>query len=117
MLKLLRSLALGIMVASGLSVAASAQQAASASPGLTADDLEKFRDGQVDFEEEETAEDGLGPVFNDTSCAACHIEGAPTRISMHSVGNTPGDAADRGVPPACGLGGTAPGMPGSSARG
>jgi CxxC motif-containing protein (DUF1111 family) len=81
MVKLLVSLALGIMVACGFSVVASPQQTASASPpssfsdplpGLTPSQLKQFGDGQVDFEEEETAEDGLGPVFNNTSCVACH---------------------------------------------
>ena len=31
-----------------------------------------FEDNKFIFEERETAEDGLGPTYNDTSCSACH---------------------------------------------
>jgi CxxC motif-containing protein (DUF1111 family) len=41
-------------------------------PGLTAAELERFRAGQEEFATAETAADGLGPVFNDVSCGACH---------------------------------------------
>jgi CxxC motif-containing protein (DUF1111 family) len=41
-------------------------------PGLTATEFTEFRLGLEDFTEVETAEDGLGPAFNATSCAACH---------------------------------------------
>jgi len=41
-------------------------------PGLTAAEFEEFRLGLNDFLEVETAEEGLGPAFNGTSCAACH---------------------------------------------
>ncbi len=41
-------------------------------PGLTAKELELFRTGLEDFSEVESAEDGLGPAFNGTSCAVCH---------------------------------------------
>jgi CxxC motif-containing protein (DUF1111 family) len=40
--------------------------------GLTAEQLERFADGKDDFEEVETVEEGLGPVFNDVSCATRH---------------------------------------------
>jgi CxxC motif-containing protein (DUF1111 family) len=40
--------------------------------GLTATELVRFTDGRDEFEEEETAEEGLGPVFNATSCVGCH---------------------------------------------
>jgi len=40
--------------------------------GLTAAQRTLFTDGQTDFKEEETVSDGLGPVFNERSCAACH---------------------------------------------
>jgi CxxC motif-containing protein (DUF1111 family) len=40
--------------------------------GLTARDLELFRLGRADFLSVETATEGLGPVFNGTSCAQCH---------------------------------------------
>ena len=41
-------------------------------PGITPTEFEEFRLGLEDFTEVETAEDGLGPAFNATSCAACH---------------------------------------------
>lgn len=31
-----------------------------------------FEDNKFIFEERETAEDGLGPVYNDTACSSCH---------------------------------------------
>ena len=40
--------------------------------GLTAREAEEFRLGLEDFTEVETSEEGLGPAFNGTSCAACH---------------------------------------------
>ena len=39
-------------------------------PGLTPTEFTEFRLGLEDFTEVETAEDGLGPAFNATSCAA-----------------------------------------------
>ena len=41
-------------------------------PGLTERELRDFMDGLDEFEEVETIEDGLGPVFNGKSCAECH---------------------------------------------
>ena len=41
-------------------------------PGLTPAQLGDFNDGLEEFMEEETPEDGLGPVFNGKSCAECH---------------------------------------------
>ncbi|HYT55294.1 MAG TPA: hypothetical protein VEQ38_11325, partial [Verrucomicrobiae bacterium] len=41
-------------------------------PGLTTAQLTQFDEGKDEFIEEETAADGLGPVFNGTSCAQCH---------------------------------------------
>ena len=41
-------------------------------PGLTPTEFTEFRLGLEDFTEVETAEDGLGPAFNGTSCAVCH---------------------------------------------
>lgn len=40
--------------------------------GLTPVEFEEFRLGLDDFTEVETAEEGLGPAFNGTSCAVCH---------------------------------------------
>ena len=41
-------------------------------PGLTAQELDSFADGLEEFQNEDTIESGLGPAFNDVSCAACH---------------------------------------------
>lgn len=41
-------------------------------PGLTPQEFELFRMGLDDFLEVESAEEGLGPAFNGTSCASCH---------------------------------------------
>ncbi|HVH68333.1 MAG TPA: di-heme oxidoredictase family protein [Gemmatimonadales bacterium] len=39
---------------------------------LTADELARFTTGQQEFEAVETVAEGLGPVFNEASCASCH---------------------------------------------
>ncbi|MBI4476535.1 MAG: hypothetical protein HY654_05135 [Acidobacteria bacterium] len=41
-------------------------------PGLRPQEFAEFRMGLDDFLEVETAEDGLGPAYNGTSCAGCH---------------------------------------------
>lgn len=41
--------------------------------GLTPAERELFIAGLDEFEEEETAEEGLGPTFNRTGCAVCHL--------------------------------------------
>lgn len=40
--------------------------------GMTPREFSEFRLGLDDFLEVETAEEGLGPAFNGTSCAVCH---------------------------------------------
>ena len=40
--------------------------------GLTAMQREAFEDGREDFIEEEELIEGLGPIFNERSCVACH---------------------------------------------
>jgi CxxC motif-containing protein (DUF1111 family) len=51
--------------------------------GLTAAQRADFAAGLADFSEEEEVIDGLGPVFNERSCAACHsvpaVGGGSTR--------------------------------------
>jgi CxxC motif-containing protein (DUF1111 family) len=49
-------------------------------PGISSRELELFRMGRTDFMEVESAEDGLGPLFNGLSCAQCH--------SIPAVGGT-----------------------------
>jgi hypothetical protein len=41
-------------------------------PGISPAELQLFNDGKTEFLHTETAADGLGPVFNNTSCGACH---------------------------------------------
>jgi CxxC motif-containing protein (DUF1111 family) len=55
-----------------LSGQASAPRPGDPLPGLTSRQFAEFRLGLDDFLEVETAEDGLGPAFNGTSCAVCH---------------------------------------------
>jgi CxxC motif-containing protein (DUF1111 family) len=45
-------------------------------PGLTSDLKARFTAGKAGFEEVETVADGVGPVFNDVSCVACHASPA-----------------------------------------
>src|ERR1043166_9466001 len=40
-------------------------------PGLTADQLSAFEEGQEEFSDAEPIEEGVGPVCNEPSCAAC----------------------------------------------
>ena len=53
--------------------------------GLSAAQLQAFTDGRDDFEAVETVEGGLGPIFNNTSCAACHSAGATGGASAQTV--------------------------------
>jgi len=53
-------------------------------PGLTPREFEEFRLGLDDFLEVESAEEGLGPAFNGTSCASCHNVPAVGGISTVS---------------------------------
>src|ERR1700751_4471994 len=41
-------------------------------PGLTANQMTLFLDGQKTFEEVDAVGDGLGPRFNLDSCVGCH---------------------------------------------
>jgi CxxC motif-containing protein (DUF1111 family) len=50
-------------------------------PGITPAEFELFRLGLEDFLEVETAEDGLGPAYNGTSCAVCHSSPAVGGVS------------------------------------
>ena len=40
--------------------------------GLPSDLVDRFNDGKAEFQSVETPEEGIGPVFNDVSCANCH---------------------------------------------
>jgi len=75
----MRALLAGVVTvvvgATALQIVPSAQQTPQAGdplPGLTPHEFEAFRLGLDDFLEVETAEEGLGPAYNGTSCAECH---------------------------------------------
>jgi CxxC motif-containing protein (DUF1111 family) len=53
-------------------------------PGILPAEFERFRIGLDDFLEVETAEEGLGPSFNGTSCAVCHNVPAVGGVSLIS---------------------------------
>jgi CxxC motif-containing protein (DUF1111 family) len=46
-------------------------------PGLTTTLRTVFAAGLAEFQDEDTVASGLGPIFNDVSCAACHSTPAP----------------------------------------
>ena len=54
-------------------------------PGLSSAQLELFVDGKADFEKTEDVEGGLGPIFNESSCVACHNGGATGGASPRNV--------------------------------
>jgi CxxC motif-containing protein (DUF1111 family) len=53
--------------------------------GLTAAEQLAFDAGRDEFEAVETPEGGLGPIFNDSSCLACHSGAATGGPSTHTV--------------------------------
>ena len=44
-------------------------------PNLNPKELANFQSGREEFENVETADSGLGPIFNNVSCVACHSAG------------------------------------------
>jgi len=52
---------------------------------LTNGQMADFLDGQDDFRTAETAASGLGPIFNDVSCVACHNSGGTGGASRRTV--------------------------------
>ena len=46
-------------------------------PGLTQAELDAFERGRAVFEKRFTPEEGLGPLYNATSCASCHSTPVP----------------------------------------
>ena len=53
--------------------------------GLTDAQLAAFLDGRADFRTAETVAGGLGPIFNDVSCVACHDAGGTGGASRRTV--------------------------------
>src|SRR6267143_2556126 len=41
--------------------------------GITMDERKLFRDGKDEFEQVQSVASGLGPIFNNVSCVACHF--------------------------------------------
>jgi CxxC motif-containing protein (DUF1111 family) len=72
-------------------------------PGLTPREFSEFRLGLDDFSEVETAEEGLGPAFNGTSCAVCHnlpaIGGGGVILELRA-GHRDNEGVARGLNPA-----------------
>jgi len=52
---------------------------------LTNKQLSAFVDGRASFSSTETVADGIGPIFNDTSCVACHDAGGVGGASARTV--------------------------------
>jgi len=42
-------------------------------PGLSDADRTRFENGKTEFVAVEAVDEGLGPVFNEASCATCHV--------------------------------------------
>jgi CxxC motif-containing protein (DUF1111 family) len=82
-----------------LPVAAQSPRIGEPLAGISSLALEEFRLGLDDFLEVETAEEGLGPAFNGTSCAVCHnvpvVGGAGTIGEIRAAGR---DVNGRPVP-------------------
>ncbi len=53
--------------------------------GLTPAQLADFNEGGVEFRNVETVAGGLGPIFNDVSCVACHSAGGVGGASRATV--------------------------------
>jgi CxxC motif-containing protein (DUF1111 family) len=59
--------------------------------GLTAAQLSAFATGRMEFRNRETPATGLGPIFNDVSCFACHnapASGGASNITVTRFGHT-----------------------------
>ena len=46
-------------------------------PGLSQEELARFRQGEALFNKVFTPEEGMGPLFNENQCSACHTDPAP----------------------------------------
>ena len=65
-------LALAGAVSRSLAGSASRSELGKPLDGLSMDERKLFRDGKEAFSEAEDAASGLGPIFNNNSCVACH---------------------------------------------
>jgi hypothetical protein len=83
--------ALVVSVFTLLAVSAQGQHAGDPFSDLTPEQEVAFEEGQEAFQEVEGIEDGLGPVFNGTSCAGCHFNpavGGDSNILERRFGTT-----------------------------
>ena len=82
--------------------------------GLTMDERKLFRDGKDEFEQVQSVASGLGPIFNDVSCVACHsapavggssgiIEARAQRVEGGNHFDVPGGSLfqSNGISPNC----------------
>jgi mono/diheme cytochrome c family protein len=72
--------------------------------GLNAADLARFDAGKNEFEDVDDVEEGLGPVFNENSCATCHS--GPTGGTNGRLETRFGRVGSRGFDPLAELGGS-----------
>jgi CxxC motif-containing protein (DUF1111 family) len=67
-------------------------------PGLTPAELARFRQGETLFNRVFTPEDGLGPLFNENQCSACHTSpatgGTGDQLIVKATRFTPPDLCD-----------------------
>lgn len=73
-------------------------------PGLTKEQLARFRVGKEGFEAEEADADGIGPVFNGRSCVECHA-GPPAGGSRNVLSTRIGTTRDGRFDPLLEFGG------------
>lgn len=73
-LRTIGAVALPVLLVTAIAVRAQDRPAGAGGPlpGLSPSEFSEFRLGLDDFLEVETAEEGLGPAYNGTSCAVCH---------------------------------------------
>src|SRR5215207_10228123 len=62
-------------------------------PGLTAGELTAFVRGDAEFERRFAPSTGLGPIFNNVSCASCHSGDGRGRLSnsLQRIGTAAND--------------------------
>ncbi len=95
----MRSLDLSILLASvvAASVAAQSPQPKMGAPvnGLTVQQRQRFDAGRIDFTHTFQVNEGLGPIFNQASCASCHNNpvGGPGGQLVTRFGFTDGQGA------------------------
>ncbi|TMA26558.1 MAG: hypothetical protein E6J78_13520 [Deltaproteobacteria bacterium] len=63
----------GVLAAAMVATGSSATDFGDPLPGLTPAQQTAFQNGKAAFVKMETPADGLGPIFNENSCLACHL--------------------------------------------